>query len=108
PIDAVSAARDRRRPPDTDRPARTGEAEPHARRRRSPRRRVPRPAFGVRTPCLARRADRAAGPDSIHVTGLDAGPLEENLVLRAIAAARTAIGQGPGRPRTPPLAVRLE
>ena len=49
-----------------------------------------------------------AGPDSLHVTGMDAGPLEENLVLRAIAAARTAIGQGPGRPTTPPLAVRLE
>ena len=48
------------------------------------------------------------GPDSLHVTGMDAGPLEENLVLRAIAAARTAIGQGPGRPATPPLAARLE
>ena len=50
----------------------------------------------------------SAGPDSLHVTGMDAGPLEENLVLRAISAARAAIGQGPGRPATPPLAARLE
>jgi 4-diphosphocytidyl-2-C-methyl-D-erythritol kinase len=46
--------------------------------------------------------------DTLHVDGLDAGPIEENLVLRAIRAARTAIGSGPGRPETAPLAVRLE
>lgn len=52
---------------------------------------------------------RAAGrTDSLHVSGLDAGPLEDNLVLRAIAAARGVVGEGPGRPATPPLAARLE
>jgi 4-diphosphocytidyl-2-C-methyl-D-erythritol kinase len=48
------------------------------------------------------------GPDTLHVTGLDCGPEGENLVLRAIAAARAAVGSGPGRPPTPPLAARLE
>ena len=48
------------------------------------------------------------GPDSLHVTGLDAGPQDQNLVLRGIAAAREAVGKGPGRPSTPPLAARLE
>jgi 4-diphosphocytidyl-2-C-methyl-D-erythritol kinase len=52
---------------------------------------------------------RAAGQtDTLHVSGLDPGPLEDNLVLRAIAAVRTAVGEGPGRPATPPLAARLE
>jgi 4-diphosphocytidyl-2-C-methyl-D-erythritol kinase len=52
---------------------------------------------------------RAAGrADTLHVSGLDAGPLEDNLVLRAITAARMAVGEGPGRPSTPPLAARLE
>ncbi len=52
---------------------------------------------------------RAAGrTDSLHVSGLDAGPLEDNLVLRAISAARGVVGEGPGRPATPPLAARLE
>ncbi|MGP1674098.1 MAG: 4-(cytidine 5'-diphospho)-2-C-methyl-D-erythritol kinase, partial [Candidatus Limnocylindrales bacterium] len=46
--------------------------------------------------------------DTLHVTGHDAGPPADNLVLRAIAAARAIIGEGPGRPATPPLAVRLE
>lgn len=46
--------------------------------------------------------------DSLHVTGHDPGPLTDNLVLRAIATARALIGVGPGRPPTPPLAVRLE
>jgi 4-diphosphocytidyl-2-C-methyl-D-erythritol kinase len=46
--------------------------------------------------------------DSLHVTGFDAGPAVDNLVLRGIAAARAAVGQGPGRPATPPLAARLE
>jgi 4-diphosphocytidyl-2-C-methyl-D-erythritol kinase len=49
-----------------------------------------------------------AGSDTLHVTGKDAGPVEANLVLRAISAARAAIGEGPGRPATPPLAARLE
>jgi 4-diphosphocytidyl-2-C-methyl-D-erythritol kinase len=49
------------------------------------------------------------GPgDTLHVSGLDVGPIGENLVPRAIAAARDAIGAGPGRPPTPPLAARLE
>jgi 4-diphosphocytidyl-2-C-methyl-D-erythritol kinase len=46
--------------------------------------------------------------DTLHVRGFDAGPVADNLVLRGIAAARAAIGQGPGRPATPPLAARLE
>jgi 4-diphosphocytidyl-2-C-methyl-D-erythritol kinase len=46
--------------------------------------------------------------DTLHVTGFDAGPVADNLVLRGIAAARAAIGVGPGRPPTPPLAARLE
>jgi len=50
----------------------------------------------------------SAGPDTLHVTGLDAGPREDNLVLRAIAVARAAVGEGPGRPATGPLAARLD
>jgi 4-diphosphocytidyl-2-C-methyl-D-erythritol kinase len=46
--------------------------------------------------------------DTLHVRGFDAGPIADNLVLRGIAAARAAVGQGPGRPATPPLAARLE
>jgi 4-diphosphocytidyl-2-C-methyl-D-erythritol kinase len=46
--------------------------------------------------------------DSIHVEGLDPGPAADNLVLRAVAAARAAVGVGPGRPATPSLAVRLD
>ncbi len=52
-----------------------------------------------------------AGPaarDTLHVEGPETGPIADNLVLRAIAAARAAVGSGPGRPATPPLAVRLE
>ena len=49
-----------------------------------------------------------AGEDTLHVTGFDAGPVEANLVLRAIAAARAAVGEGPGRPATPALATRLD
>jgi 4-diphosphocytidyl-2-C-methyl-D-erythritol kinase len=48
------------------------------------------------------------GGDTLHVAGRDAGPLDDNLVLRAISAARAAVGEGPGRPPTPPLAARLE
>ena len=49
------------------------------------------------------------GHDTLHVGGLDAGPAEDNLVLRAFAAARRAArsaGFGPDTP--PPLAARLE
>ncbi len=46
--------------------------------------------------------------DTLHVAGLDAGPIADNLVLRAIATVRDAVGEGPGRPLTPPLAARLE
>lgn len=46
--------------------------------------------------------------DTLHVSGLDPGAPADNLVLRAIAAARDAIGAGPGRPPTPSLAVRLD
>jgi 4-diphosphocytidyl-2-C-methyl-D-erythritol kinase len=48
-------------------------------------------------------------PDTLHVTGFDPGPAADNLVLRAIAAARTAARPGWGRPEPPfPLAARLE
>ena len=50
----------------------------------------------------------SAQADTLHVTGFDAGPLADNLVLRGIAAARSAVGKGPGRPATAPLAARLE
>ena len=53
-------------------------------------------------------ARAAAGEDTLHVTGFDAGPLADNLVLRAIAAARAAVGEGPGRPPAAALAARLE
>jgi 4-diphosphocytidyl-2-C-methyl-D-erythritol kinase len=46
--------------------------------------------------------------DTLHVSGSDTGPLADNLVLRGIAAARAAVGEGPGRPATPPLAARLD
>jgi 4-diphosphocytidyl-2-C-methyl-D-erythritol kinase len=46
--------------------------------------------------------------DTLHVAGADTGPLADNLVLRGIAAARRAVGQGPGRPATPPIAARLD
>lgn len=50
----------------------------------------------------------SSGEDTLHVEGPDTGPLADNLVLRGIAAARAAIGAGPGRPATPALAARLE
>jgi len=53
-------------------------------------------------------APSSAREDSLHVSGLDAGPVADNLVLRAIAAARAAVGEGPGRPGTSALAARLE
>ena len=36
------------------------------------------------------------GRDTLHVTGGDAGPIDDNLVLRAIAAAREASARDPG------------
>jgi 4-diphosphocytidyl-2-C-methyl-D-erythritol kinase len=55
-------------------------------------------------------AVRAAGTDSVAVTGFDAGPAADNLVLRGIAATRHAVrGTWPGAPAAPPpLAARLE
>lgn len=47
--------------------------------------------------------------DSLHVAGFDAGPDADNLVLRAIAAARRHARPAWGRPDAPPpLAARLE
>jgi 4-diphosphocytidyl-2-C-methyl-D-erythritol kinase len=46
------------------------------------------------------------GGDTLHATGFDPGPLADNLVLRAIAAARNAAQRA--RVAAPPLAVRLE
>ncbi len=48
--------------------------------------------------------------DTLHVSGFDAGPGDDNLVLRALAAARAAVGGGwPGGPGpAPALAARLE
>jgi 4-diphosphocytidyl-2-C-methyl-D-erythritol kinase len=47
--------------------------------------------------------------DTLHVAGPDTGPAAENLVLRAIAAARDAAGPvGPLGGRGAPLAARLE
>ena len=48
--------------------------------------------------------------DTLHVIGLDAGPPADNIVLRALAAARTAVGGGwPGGPGpAPALAARLD
>lgn len=49
------------------------------------------------------------GADTLHVEGFDPGPHADNLVLRAIAAARLAAHPAWGRPDPPPpLAARLE
>ena len=48
-----------------------------------------------------------AAADSLHVEGFDAGPPEDNLVLRAIAATRRAL-RGPLGRIPPALAVRLD
>lgn len=53
-------------------------------------------------------ARASAREDTLYVTGFDAGPAADNLVLKAIAVAREAVGEGPGRPATPSLAARLE
>ena len=62
---------------------------------------------------LADRLSLAIAPgerDTLHVTGADAGPAEQNLVLRALAATRDAVGGrwsgGPGL--APALAARLD
>ena len=47
------------------------------------------------------------GADRLHVEGFDAGPVESNLVLAAIAAARDAVGRRTGIPPSA-LAVRLD
>jgi 4-diphosphocytidyl-2-C-methyl-D-erythritol kinase len=54
-------------------------------------------------------APAGAGQDSLRVSGLPVSPTPENLILRAIAATRTAVMEsGPGAaPETPPLAARL-
>lgn len=56
---------------------------------------------------LAPAADRT---DTLHVEGFDTGPSAANLVLRALAAAREAIGAGWSGSAGPPpaLAVRLD
>jgi 4-diphosphocytidyl-2-C-methyl-D-erythritol kinase len=56
---------------------------------------------------LSLAAGPPGGTDSLHVSGHDTGPRDQDLVLQAIAAARSAVGRGPGRPATPPLAARL-
>ena len=59
---------------------------------------------------LARSPAGAGGrDDTLHVAGLDAGPVEDNLVLRAIARGARGRRRGarPAGP-TPPLAARLE
>ena len=48
--------------------------------------------------------------DTLHVTGLDAGPPADNLVFRALATARSAVGGGwaGGPGPAPALAARLD
>ena len=46
------------------------------------------------------------GEDSLHATGFDPGPLADNLVVRAVAAARQAVSAVGDA--APPLAIRLE
>ena len=55
-------------------------------------------------------APAGAAQDTLHVSGFEAGPTADNLVLRALAAARVLVGGGwPGGPGpTPALAARLE
>jgi len=49
------------------------------------------------------------GDDTLHITGHDSGPVADNLVLRAIAAARRAARVEWGRQdQPPPLAARLD
>ena len=55
-------------------------------------------------------APAAGGVDTLHVAGFDAGPLTANLVLRALAATREAVGAGWAGSGGPPpaLAARLD
>jgi 4-diphosphocytidyl-2-C-methyl-D-erythritol kinase len=55
-------------------------------------------------------APAAGAADTLHVTGFDPGPSPENLVLRALAAAREAVGAGWSGSGGPPpaLAARLD
>jgi 4-diphosphocytidyl-2-C-methyl-D-erythritol kinase len=54
-------------------------------------------------------APAAGSEDSLHVSGADAGPIGDNLVLRAIAEARGSARQSFGSgTETPPLSARLE
>jgi len=54
-------------------------------------------------------APAAGRQDTLHVSGLDAGPPAENLVFLAIAAARVAVGGWSGGPGpAPALAARLD
>lgn len=55
-------------------------------------------------------APAAADRDTLHVTGFDPGPPGDNLVLRALAATRTAVGGGwlGGPAPAPALAARLD
>jgi 4-diphosphocytidyl-2-C-methyl-D-erythritol kinase len=55
-------------------------------------------------------APAAAAADSLHTTGFEPGPPDRNLVLRALAATRAAVGGGhaAGPGPAPALAVRLE
>jgi 4-diphosphocytidyl-2-C-methyl-D-erythritol kinase len=46
--------------------------------------------------------------DSLHVEGFDAGPIADNLVLRAIGATRQAVRGSLGATPPPALAVRLD
>lgn len=52
-------------------------------------------------------AIQSDGDDSLHSTGFDPGPAQDNLVLKAVAAARRAVG-GPDGSAAPPLAIRLD
>ena len=96
------------------RPARAGEAQPDPRRRRAGATTAITPS--TRCSCRSRSPTGSAWPrsagdrDTLHVTGLDAGPPADNLVFRALAAARAAVGGGwPGGPGpAPALAARLE
>jgi 4-diphosphocytidyl-2-C-methyl-D-erythritol kinase len=55
-------------------------------------------------------APAAGGRDTLHVSGLDAGPPADNLVFRALAAARAAVGGGwqGGPGPAPAIAARLD
>jgi 4-diphosphocytidyl-2-C-methyl-D-erythritol kinase len=55
-------------------------------------------------------AIQSDGSDSLHSTGFDPGPPGDNLVLKAVAAARQAVVAvgGPAGTAAPPLAIRLD